>query len=922
MRPQKLIISAFGSYAGRQEIDFSRLGQGGLYLICGDTGAGKTTIFDAIAFALYGEASGDGLRPARHLRSLYAASATPTFVELTFSHHDQVYTIRRSPAYLRPKQRGTGYVEEKPTQELTLPDGSILADRSVNTVLSTLLGLTREQFKQVTMIAQGEFRELLRADTEKRVALFRELFATANFSRLQEKLAADAGEQKRVCDEFRRTIREALRTVSFPCAENDKALLAALQADELTAAQADQLLDNYIARDSATDSDFKASQAALLDKTAQLTRMKEQAVSRANAAAMLSQAEGELASSRQQLLQAESVLCDARSHEPEAAQLTAAAAALESKLSDYDRLAALTHQRREAEDELLRCSQDMLLLQQKLHDSSAQLEASKTEASALTNCVIHAQEHKRSAEVAAEGLQALEHLRELHHDRIEHQRKATFCMTRWQEAIAAQTQAQNRYQHAQSLWFAQQAGRLAQEQLQPGLPCPVCGSTEHPVPAKLTSTALTQDDFDAAERQRDTAATREADAHRAYDVAQATAKQAEAAYLSGYEAVFGIIDQDPMASAFPMRQSQLKEQQASALSAYHQAVAGAARYQQLMDSIPRKESAIAELSARLADLTAVQAGLSATITGVKKQITALAQQLQYPDRDSAKDALGKLKQQSGAILARIQQADQQHRSLLDRLHALSGTIDAYKKQLAQTPLCHLSDIEQQLVQATSSRLALEAQQRALYLRLEQNRRAQEIIRKARERLLREDARLSWLQELSATANGRIEGREKVKLETYVQMAYFEQILMHANRRMKAMSRGQYELIRMQEADNKRSQSGLELGVRDYVNGTARSARSLSGGEAFLASLSLALGMSDEIQAQEGGVELDVLFVDEGFGSLDDELLRLAVGTLQSLSENCRLVGVISHVQELRDRIDRKIIVRKGPDGSSHAEVCM
>ena len=170
-----------------------------------------------------------------------------------------------------------------------------------------------------------------------------------------------------------------------------------------------------------------------------------------------------------------------------------------------------------------------------------------------------------------------------------------------------------------------------------------------------------------------------------------------------------------------------------------------------------------------------------------------------------------------------------------------------------------------------------------------------------------------------TANGRLEGREKIMLESYVQMAYFERILLHANRRMKAMSRGQYELVRANAAD-KRSQSGLELNVRDYVNGTERPVASLSGGEAFLASLSLALGMSDEIQAQEGGIELDVLFVDEGFGSLDEELLRIAIGTLQSLSENRRLVGVISHVQELRERIGRKIIVRKGEDGASQARI--
>ena len=158
------------------------------------------------------------------------------------------------------------------------------------------------------------------------------------------------------------------------------------------------------------------------------------------------------------------------------------------------------------------------------------------------------------------------------------------------------------------------------------------------------------------------------------------------------------------------------------------------------------------------------------------------------------------------------------------------------------------------------------------------------------------------------------------LETYVQMACFERILRHANRRMKNMSRGQYELVRASAADNKRSQTGLELNVRDYVNDTERPVASLSGGEAFLASLSLALGMSDEIQAQEGGVELDVLFVDEGFGSLDDELLQIAVNTLKSLGENNRLVGVISHVAELRERIDRKIIVRKATDGTSKAHI--
>jgi exonuclease SbcC len=235
------------------------------------------------------------------------------------------------------------------------------------------------------------------------------------------------------------------------------------------------------------------------------------------------------------------------------------------------------------------------------------------------------------------------------------------------------------------------------------------------------------------------------------------------------------------------------------------------------------------------------------------------------------------------------------------------------------PEIDLAAIESQITALDVQRNDLTQAQRAVIVRLDRCRSVKAQISAAQEALIREDAKLAWLSELSRTANGRLEGREKIMLESYVQMAYFERILLQANRRMKAMSRGQYELVRANAAD-KRSQSGLELNVRDYVNGTERPVASLSGGEAFLASLSLALGMSDEIQAQEGGIELDVLFVDEGFGSLDEDLLRLAITTLKSLGENHRLVGVISHVQELRERIDRKVIVTKGADGSSSARI--
>lgn len=289
-------------------------------------------------------------------------------------------------------------------------------------------------------------------------------------------------------------------------------------------------------------------------------------------------------------------------------------------------------------------------------------------------------------------------------------------------------------------------------------------------------------------------------------------------------------------------------------------------------------------------------------------------------RRNDRGCISALRKTAANLEGAIAEADAAHRQATEDEKAHRGQAEAYRSQLAALPEYDLDAIAAQISTANDERKKLAETQRALLLRIERNRRAQHQISGARASLAAEDARLSWLSALTRTASGRLEGREKVMLETYVQMACFERILRHANRRMKNMSRGQYELVRASAADNKRSQTGLELNVRDYVNDTERPVASLSGGEAFLASLSLALGMSDEIQAQEGGVELDVLFVDEGFGSLDDELLQIAVNTLKSLGENNRLVGVISHVAELRERIDRKIIVRKATDGTSKAHI--
>lgn len=919
MRPLKLTMSAFGSYAGVQEIDFSRLGDSGLYLICGDTGAGKTTIFDAITYALYGEpSSGDGQRNAKMLRSMYADPSTPTWVELVFTHQGLTYTVRRSPAYMRPKLRGTGLVEEKPSAELTLPDGSVLADRTVNTTLLELLSLSREQFKQVSMIAQGEFRELLKADTDKRRLLFRDLFGTDKFSLLQERLSQDAAEQKRICDERRRGIREALRTVDRAPDAPQAEALSALQNDELPPSAAMEILAGYIAHDEQAEEGLRGQLKGIEAQQSALSRQQEQGRQRAKLADELARTEREIASGEVRLREAATALAAARAQQPQAQQCTAQAAAVEALMPDYDRQEAARKERRDAEDALLRHEAEERRQAKALVDAEVELRRCREEQSALTNCAAEAVRWKQSSEEAKRKLTELTELSQAYDGLCTARRQEQTLLRKWESALQGAANVQVQYQRLSAAWFSQQAGHLAQT-LAAGLPCPVCGSVEHPAPACLPEEAVDKAAVEQAEHQRDHAQQAESAARRSYDAVQIDAENRENLLLAKAKTLLSLTDLTTLPEALATRKAALSAQQEEAVSAWRKAQEGAQRFDALARLLPAQEDALTKLRLRLSELSAAIASGKATVDALTTQLATLSARLPHPDKVTAQREIARLRGEASAIEQAIAQADAAHRQAAESLKGHQGQAEAFRSQLAGMPEIDLTAIEAQINALDTQRNDLTQTQRAVIVRLDRCRGVRASLRAAQEALVREDAKLAWLSELSRTANGRLEGREKIMLESYVQMAYFERILLHANRRMKAMSRGQYELVRANAAD-KRSQSGLELNVRDYVNGTERPVASLSGGEAFLASLSLALGMSDEIQAQEGGVELDVLFVDEGFGSLDEELLRIAIGTLQSLSENRRLVGVISHVQELRERIPRKIIVRKGEDGASHARL--
>ena len=453
-----------------------------------------------------------------------------------------------------------------------------------------------------------------------------------------------------------------------------------------------------------------------------------------------------------------------------------------------------------------------------LSDAEAEFRRCREEQSTLSNCAADAERWKQFAEEARRGLAELTELSQAYDGLCTAQRQAQTLLRKWEAALQDAANTQMRYQHLAAAWFTQQAGHLAQS-LQTGTPCPVCGSVDHPAPAQLPEEAVDKAAVEQAERQRDQAQQTESAARRSYDTAQIDAENRENQLLAKAKALLATQNLSALPAALATRKTILDGQQKEAVAAWHKAQEGAKRFDVLAKLLPTQEEALNKLRLRLSELSAAIASGKATVDALTSQLAALSERLPHPDKLTAQREIARLRKEAAGIEQAIAHADTAHRQAAESLKGHQGQAEAFRSQIAGMPEIDLAAIESQIAALDAQRNDLTQAQRAVIVRLDRCRSVKAQISAAQEALIREDAKLAWLSELSRTANGRLEGREKIMLESYVQMAYFERILLHANRRMKAMSRGQYELVRANAAD-KRSQSGLELNVRDYVNGTA------------------------------------------------------------------------------------------------------
>ena len=915
MRPIKLTVSGFGPYAGLEVLELDRLGSSGLYLVTGDTGAGKTTIFDAITFALYGEASGE-TRQNTMLRSKYADGDTPTFVELTFRYREQTYTVRRSPEYDRPARRGGGTVTQKPEAELHLPSGKVIAKyRDVTAEITRILGVDKNQFCSIAMIAQGDFLKLLLATTEERQKIFRQIFRTTPYQVLQDRLKAESGELNRRCQSIRASLEQSRGLIRCP---EDSPLYPLTCQPEPTAAEMLELLDQLIEADTGAETLIQAQLTDLTEQQTACAARVNQAALRTQLTQSLQKANAKMADGQAALTAAEQALETQMARQPEREQLAVSIANVELQLPDYAELNRLTREADALRSAILREQKAAETRKTELESLSADLSGKRTQLEDLKDLSLE----QAANETALAGLET--RLRELNdlRQQISEYGKAADALDKaqilYQKLAQEADAAQQNYRHTERIFLDAQAGILART-LRDGLPCPVCGSLDHPVPARLSDHAPTEAQLKKArtnaEQAASAAAEASAEAGRRAERVSILAKTLEsdcARLLNAHP------DDAPSRLTAALEQSSAEQQR---LLAGRNILLRKEQQKQLLEqTIPVLEASITK-AADAQNLSAqTVAGLEAKLEASLARLSQIRGKLPYPDADAAKEALASFRAELNRLEQALTQAQNRKAEVLGGIQRLQGSMENWSVQLAAIPELDESS-EQAALQVITTRLSsLRSQATDLAVRLDANRMAREQISCSGTLLDETEARYRMVRTLSNTANGNLPGKEKLMLETFVQTTFFDRIITRANTRLLVMTAGQYELIRRVTPGSGRSQTGLDLDVIDHYNGTTRSVRTLSGGEAFKASLSLALGLSEQIQAQAGGIRLDSMFVDEGFGSLDEESLRQAIRALSDLSSGNRLVGIISHVSELKDRIDRQIRITKDRDRGSHAAI--
>ena len=1053
MRPLTLTLTAFGAYAGSQTVDFEAAGAGGLFLITGDTGAGKTTLFDGVCYALFGKLTGR-VRSEKMIRSDYADDTLETSAQLVFLHRGERWRITRRPTQTRRKKRGEGTTEVPATALLERLEGEspvpvAEGKESVDAAVEELLGIQVDQFRQIAMIAQNQFAELLNKSGRDRSAILRQVFATERCQQLQQRLKELASASRAETEKQVDSLRQYLAGLRLPEGE-EAAELAQLLADagcvwrsgrvlelaeELCRADRENLagleekinaLDESIKQSaalvqSAREAGQRAEQLARLEQ--QLAQQQSEAPRRAEdqarlgrweAAARLAPVWESSEKARQAAEQAARLRAEAQAQleglnaqaprweqareqlaqdQQAAAQLAVALERQAEALKQYDKLDAAKAQQQACARELDRLKQEEERARKLEEQQAAALEQTQALADGLAAALTAAQRVEQELTRWSGAKEKMAEVRSRMRELVKLQKSEQAARQTLEQASNELDKAQQAYMSADQLFRRDQAGLLAKD-LTPGQPCPVCGSVHHPSPARGVTGAPNKEELEALAAVMETARTAYNDALQTSSTLTAQAGSAREQYIRQARQVLAELEQKlppeedaktlsrllldwderldqllrqaeaakaecqakvEAASAAvnqladdrrQLDQTRQKRSELQAQAAQADARQDTARRQaeELQADLPQATRAEAEQT--LAAMQAEKAQLDRSAEETRKNLEeyqkalAAALTLQTERKNNDQKAAGEARQAAQEWNKALEASGMSEEAFRQALHT-QKEIDALRQRLEQeqkaceetqtlykqlrdqqqnapAPACQPQELERAMKEQEQRRAALNGERIRLAGRLEANRQTMADVRAAGGKLEQAQKRQQLIERLDATAGGKLSGGlGKQQFEQYVLAAYFADAVEAANQRLFAMTGGRYQLEchQMTAAETKDT---LDLDVLDNYTGKVRSVGSLSGGETFQAALALALGLSDVIQNYAGGVELDVLFVDEGFGTLDAESLEQAVTTLHSLVQGQRMVGIISHVPELKSRIENQLVVTKTPGGSTVA----
>lgn len=924
MKPLKLTMSAFGSYAGKNVIDFTGQQQG-IFLITGDTGAGKTTIFDAITYALYNQTSG-GERNGNMMRSQYAQPETETYVELEFLYRGQTYRVCRNPDYKITKTLKNGKIREQKVPhsvELTLPDGTVFPEKknATDAKIIEILGLTADQFSQIVMIAQGDFLKLLYTKSDERKMIFSKLFRTDIYWKIQENLRRKSMEMdERIQENDRAFEQEKSRIILLPESEE-------LPLDELVERLRERL------KDALKEQNLRRANVEELNK--KITKYEEinklfrslEKIRQTGKELEARQAESK--ERRQQIenaLKADKVLVAEQQNLRQQQEVEQSAQAIakmtETLANNQEMFETLKTQQQEAEAKQKREAADiqkkMLALEQSFPSYEALQNARSEEQQAKKVWEDLEKTSEESFHKKEAGIAALKEQQKQQEQVVEQTKK------NWEQTSLSASESAKHYEHMYEAFLKEQAGILA-ENLSAGCPCPVCGSTVHPDPAKLSDHAVTELEVEQAKKTRAAAEEKRDLAYAAFE-AEKTEKQKLAQAVEKEEADF------VLAQTIAKQQRKEAEQNYVSLQkiaeqireklVYPSFAEAKKQYAAMQKALEAAEQEIAKKRQKVSELAEAMNTLKGQKLAEEENQKTAKKLAVKTEKEYAK-----LLEKSGfvseetyhlAILpersrSKLEREEKEYESQCLRQQSEQKLLE---KQVSGKTYTDTTELNEQLKAEKQALKEAEKTYMELHTAYENDRSVLQNCAVYLEKGKKLESEDQVIKSLSKTANGRLSGSAKIDFETYIQRQYFKQIIHEANKRLLTMSNHQFILKLKEEANTgRKTNEGLDLSVYSLVTDSERDVKTLSGGESFLAALAMALGLSDIVERSAGAIHPDMMFIDEGFGSLDAQSRQQAIEVLGELAGDSRMVGIISHVTELKEQIDRKLVVNRTDNGS-------